>query len=109
MTEEIINCDFYNDKICNLFTEYFKFKVECKNLTLCTIEDDAERECPYKQLKRLEFELKVTKADYEASEQENKQLKERCSIYLDLIEDISSICGDEVLDKINEVLNEKEL
>lgn len=30
----------------------------------------------YKQLKRLEFELKVTKADYEASEQENKELKE---------------------------------
>ena len=32
--------------------------------------------CHYKQLKRLEFELKVTKADYEASEQENARLKE---------------------------------
>ena len=32
--------------------------------------------CHYKQLKRLEFELKVTKADYEASEQENKKQKE---------------------------------
>ena len=36
-------------------------------------EDDDN--CVYKQLKRLEFELKVTKADYEASEQENAELK----------------------------------
>lgn len=33
------------------------------------------KNCYYKQLKRLEFELKVTKADYEASEQENAELK----------------------------------
>ena len=34
-----------------------------------------------KNIKRLEFELKVTKADYKASEQENKELKEEIQFH----------------------------
>ena len=45
--------------------------------------------CYYKQLKRLEFELKVTKADYEASEQENAELK----AYKDVNEDFKTAWG----------------
>lgn len=71
MTEEIINCDFYNEKICTLFSKYFGFNVECENLSLCTVDDDTEKECPYKQLKRLEQELKW-------ANDEEKYLKECC-------------------------------
>ena len=43
---------------------------ECSDNCYCN------KQCYYKQLKRLEFENKLLKADYEASEQENARLKE---------------------------------
>lgn len=57
-------------------------------------------DCHYKQLKRLEFELKITKADYEASEQENKELK----AYKNVNEDFKK-AWDELNKKYTEVLN----
>lgn len=82
MSEEIINCNFYNDKICNLFTEYFKFKIECKNLSLCAVEDDIEKECPYKQLRELSKEERQLREGWhaqceviEALREKNEELK----------------------------------
>ena len=54
-------------------------------------EDDEN--CVYKQLKRLEFENKLLKADYEASEEENKKLKEKNK----LLEKISTHLTDNSL------------
>lgn len=64
---------------------------ECEFYELCGCIDDNHElneckdnpNCYYKQLKRLEFENKLLKADYEASEQENKKLK----YYLNKIRD----------------------
>ena len=95
MTEELKTCDFYNEKICTLFSKYFGFNVECENVCLSTIDCDIERECP---IKRLEQENKDLKKQIESDkglitvggkqqyqylqkidelEQENKELKER--------------------------------
>lgn len=57
MTEELKTCDFYNEKICTLFSKYFGFNVECKNLFLSTIDCDIERECPIKRLEQENKEL----------------------------------------------------
>jgi hypothetical protein len=68
--------------------------------------------CHYKQLKRKEFELKILKADYEASEQENKELKSALEEIRELAEksikisynlEVNSMLYD-IIDKINEVL-----
>lgn len=79
MTEEIIingvdvaGCEHLTEiQGCWLSTcDYLPYKGNITN-QLCKYNDN----CYYKQLKRLEFELKVTKADYEASEQERDGLK----------------------------------
>lgn len=61
--KEIVTCDFYNDKICKLFSEYFKFKIECKKLNLYDIEGN-EKECPYKQLEHLQVKLDYLVQEY---------------------------------------------
>lgn len=49
----------------------------------CLCEENID--CDYRQLKRLEFENKLLRADYEASEDENEKLKEA-------LEEIKNIC-----------------
>jgi len=69
MTEELKTCDFYNEKICTLFSKYFGFNVECENVFLSTIDCDIERECPIKRL-----------------EQENKELKDKITALEDKLQ-----------------------
>lgn len=120
MTEELKTCDFYNEKICTLFSKYFGFNVECKNLFLSTIDCDIERECPIKRLeqenkrqfKRI-VELKKSEDEfYCEAELANKTAYK----YKSALEEIREIVTGnyELLDpqakkdienKINEVLN----
>lgn len=95
MTEELKTCDFYNEKICTLFSKYFGFNVECKNLFLSTIDCDIERECP---IKRLEQENKQMKSVLEEINLILDELKQQ----YDYMTDYSEI--KEIQDKINEVL-----
>ena len=60
-------CKFFRNGICAS-----PINPKCK---LCV--EISEKMCYYKQLKRLEFKLRVTEADYEASEQECEGLKEK--------------------------------
>ena len=102
MTEEIIidgvnvsGCCFYNDGKCSN-----------PNGMACNCINNAV--CYFKELKRLEFELKVTKADYEASEQENKELKEENIEYDEelAIEKLSHKSDLETLERYRSALEE---
>lgn len=114
MTEEIIiditKCDF------NTFDGGGSQRTIC-TLDNCFCDGIRNKDCYFKELKRLEFELKITKADYEASEQENKELKsalEEINRTLLGVRGLSINCDkqiikvkaivDKVLPKINEVL-----
>ena len=66
---DVAGCEFYRIEANELYPKA-QYCGSMRN-TFCANEPN----CYYKQLKRLEFELKVTKADYEASEQENAELK----------------------------------
>ena len=62
---DVSGCKFFRNGICAS-----PINPKCK---LCV--EISEKMCYYKQLKRLEFKLRVTEADYEASEQECEELK----------------------------------
>lgn len=73
MSEEII-IDGVDVAGCYYMYDNEDLNYMCQNgVGTCICREN--KDCYYKQLKRLEFELEVTKADYEASEQENKELK----------------------------------
>lgn len=86
MTEEIINgvdvseCEYLEKSI----------PIDCSIANCFCYEN---KNCYYKQLKRLEFENKLLKADYEASEAENVKLKEKTK----LLEKISTHLTDNSL------------
>lgn len=73
---------------CEHFIKYDKKKPICRSggcqrvYKSCLCAENID--CHYRQLKRLEFENKLLKADYEASEAENAKLKEK----LEKIEEI---------------------
>lgn len=93
---DVSECKFYNNYECNAYRhEYCEPEDNTKDM--CKWHDD----CYYKQLKRLEFELKVTKADYEASEQENEIIAKQ---YNSLLKQYNSlmIYTKELEAKINE-------
>lgn len=80
MTDKII--DGIDVSGCEFYIDNYKFSCDLsfinkENLCSCNEIDD----CYYKQLKRLEFENKLIKADYEASEQENARLKEEIELF----------------------------
>lgn len=65
--------------------------------------------CIYKQLKRLEFENKLLKADYEASEEENKKLKNTLELIKEYALDMEvwSYIRKDLLNIIDEVLKDE--
>lgn len=68
MTEiDVSECEGYKDKHCR-----YETSIMFTEGNLCSKFPN----CYYKQMKRLEFENKLLKADYEASEAENARLKE---------------------------------
>ena len=79
---------------CGFLDNHCKTKLllceEC-NSDFAAMECKDYHDCYYKQLKRLEFENKLLKADYEASEEENKKLKQA----LERIKEVLSFCYSE--------------
>lgn len=63
-----INCCCYENGKCLWTKRYYENNIvpDCEKV----------KDCYYKRMKRLEFENKLLKADYEASEAENAKLKE---------------------------------
>lgn len=65
---DVAGCEFYQIEANELYPK----AQYCGSMRNTFCED--EPNCYYKQLKRLEFELKITKADYEAGERQTLAL-----------------------------------
>lgn len=71
---DVSGCIYYQYNMCTATKDnYGDCSFCCKDYEM--------KNCYYKQLKRLEFKLKVTEADYEASEQECEKLKESLKVW----------------------------
>lgn len=67
-------------------------KSDIPNGCKCYWDGECNHDCYYKQLKRLEFKLKVTEVDYEASEQECEALQMSDNEAREIIAELKAEC-----------------
>lgn len=98
MTDKQIIIDGINVAGCEYFN---RFRNICHDKNLCC-DCEKNQDCYYKQLARLEFKLKVTEADYEASEQEREALQMSDNEAREIVAELKAECK-ELKEKVKEL------